>query len=214
MMHWSAAVLIVLIIALLLTTTRKHTCFPFGPCKDGMVRKGLLVHAMIGFPSSSSMYTSVTPLLGMTMSLFSHVSMGLLGVGQVFWVYICMGEGMMLFMVCMVLSYAGMVHIGVGGEHCMRVTADTCIAVTPGHFPVVAISICHSIIVSYVTSSLCASTNRTGCSRGCGVDHVYWTGVVWIQGCATLCSNLNTICHHLVLRVGRHVFVSQFPLMC
>ena len=145
-MNWSATMSIALIIVQLSTTTRKSTCPPFGPCKDGMVRKGLLVYAMISFPSLSSRYTSVTPLLGITMSFFSCVLMDSLGVGWVFWVCICMEEETMLSMVYMVLWYVGMVRIAVGGEHCMEVTADPCITITPGCFPIVAISICHSII--------------------------------------------------------------------
>ena len=139
---------IALIIVLLSTTTRKHTCSPFRPCRDGMVRKGLLVCVMIGFPSSSSMYTLVTPLLGMTISPFPCVSTGSLGVGWIFQGHICIGEEeIVLSMICMVLLYVSMVHIGVGGEYCIGVTAGPYIAETLGHFPVVAISIHHSIIV-------------------------------------------------------------------
>ena len=59
-MHWNAAVSIALIIALLSMTARKHARSSFGPWREGTVRKGLLVHAMIGLPRSSNRYTSVT----------------------------------------------------------------------------------------------------------------------------------------------------------
>ena len=59
-MRWNPAVSIALIIALLSTTARKHACSPFGPWREGTVRKGLLVYAMIGLPRSSNRYISVT----------------------------------------------------------------------------------------------------------------------------------------------------------
>lgn len=43
---------------------RKRTCSPWGPCRTGTARKGLLVRVNIGFAESSSKYTSGTLLLG------------------------------------------------------------------------------------------------------------------------------------------------------
>ena len=68
-----AAVSIALIMAPLLTTARKRTCSPFGPRRLGVVRKGLLVRMMIGFPSSFTRYTSVASLLEVVTSPFSCV---------------------------------------------------------------------------------------------------------------------------------------------
>lgn len=84
------AVSIALIMAPLSTTVRKCTCSPFGPCRLGVVRKGLLVRVTIGFPSSSTKYTSVTSLLGMVTSPFSRVIW--LGSFEAPWV-ICVSMG-------------------------------------------------------------------------------------------------------------------------